>query len=212
MRRVLPRLSSLAIPCAWLAACAATPREVPWTTLFDGRTLGAWQPTAFGGEGEVRIERGSLVLDFGNPLTGVTWHGELPAGDYELEVEAARELGDDFFCGLTFPVGERHLTLVLGGWGGSLVGLSSLDGADASSNETTRRVAFERGRPYLVRLRVAGDRVAAWLDGEPLVDVSVAGRALSLRPEVELSRPLGIASYATRASVRSVRLRGLHTR
>jgi hypothetical protein len=194
-----------------LAACAAAPAAPPpaearpaqaaWTALFDGETLGAWRPTAFGGEGEVRVEDGRLVLPAGSPLTGVTWTGALPPRDYELVLTATKLSGNDFFCGLTFPVGEAHLTLVLGGWGGALCGLSCLDGMDASSNETMTFRAFDTDRPYRVRVRVEGTRVTAWVDDEVLVSVDTAGRELSLRIEVALSRPLGVATFATAAAL-----------
>ena len=156
------------------AACAAPPAAAPWTDCFDGRSLASWEVTDFGGQGPVAVQGGSLELGFGSPLTGVTFTGTPPAGSYELEVCAARLEGRDFFCGLTFPVRDGHLTLVLGGWGGSLVGLSSLDG--------TRKV-----------------------------DADLRGRELGLRPEVLLSRPLGIASFTTRAAIHSVRWRPLGT-
>ena len=77
------------------------------------------------------------MLDFGSSMTGVTYQGkDLPRTDYEIRLEAQRIDGTDFFCGLTFPVHDAHLSLIVGGWGGSLVGLSSLDGKDASRNET----------------------------------------------------------------------------
>ena len=185
------------------------PRERPWTALFDGATLAGWTVTPFGGEGEVSVVGGVLRLDFGSPLTGVTWNGPFPRTDYELELVAKRLAGTDFFCGLTFPVGAEHLTLVLGGWGGAVVGLSCIDGEDAASNETRLVRGFERGRPYLVAVRVTGTRVEAFLDGERVVDVDTAGRDLSLRPEVLASVPLGIASYATRAEIADVRYRML---
>ena len=53
---------------------------------------------------------------------------DLPRTDYEIRFETRRIEGFDFFCGLTFPVGEKYLTLVLGGWDGNVVGLSCLDG------------------------------------------------------------------------------------
>ena len=181
--------------------------EPSWTPLFDGTSLGDWTITPFGGSGPVEVRDGAIELGQGSPMTGVTYHGEFPRDDYELEMDAARVLGTDFFCALTFPVGDAHLTLVLGGWGGGLCGLSCLDGLDASSNETKCFRRFERGRSYRVRLRVAGGRVQAWLDGEPLIDADLRGRALSLRPEVEPGKPLGIASYATIGRISAFRLR-----
>ena len=123
--------------------------------------------------------------------------------------EAARLAGSDFFCGLTFPVAASHCSLILGGWGGTTVGLSSLDGADASQNETTSERRFEDRRWYRVRVAVTTTHIRAWLDDEPIADVATAGKRIGTRPEVEASRPLGIAAYRTRAGLRDIRLRAL---
>ncbi|MBK8975843.1 MAG: DUF1080 domain-containing protein [Planctomycetes bacterium] len=184
----------------------------PPVTLFDGVSLAGWAPSHFGGDGEVTVEDGRLVLGVGGPLTGVTWvGGELPRDGYELQLDAARVEGGDFFCALTFPVGASAASLVLGGWGGSVTGISNLDGADASENETTRYLYYETGRRYAVRLRVADGRIRAWLDGEPIVDADLTGRAVGIRPEVAPSLPLGVASYATRASIGPITLLRLPT-
>lgn len=190
-------------------AAAGEAAPMPWQSLFDGTALGAWATTEFGGEGEVAVRDVRLQLGLGNPLTGATWRGPLPHGDYELELLARRELGNDFFCGLTFPVGAGHLTLVLGGWGGSVCGLSSLDGLDASRNATRTLRHFAAGRDYRIHLTVRTDRIAVLVDGEPLLAIDPRRHALSLRPEVELSRPLGLASFATAASFAELRWRPL---
>lgn len=189
-----------------LAACAIGGRAErrDWISLFDGHSLSGWRPSEFGGNGEIAVRDGRLVLGQGSPMTGITWTGEFPRDDYEIEVVAARVLGTDFFVGLTFPVGDAHLTLIVGGWGGGLCGLSCLDGMDAASNETKTFHGFERGRDFRILLRVESGRVQAWLDGAPLADVDTRLRHLSLRPEVAPSRPLGLATYATEASVRSI--------
>jgi hypothetical protein len=203
-------------------APAAAPRELEpapppgWTVLLDGRSLDGWEVTPFGGQGPVELVEldsggGALRLGMGSMLTGIRWKdaAALPRLDYELEVVAARLAGTDFFCGLTFPVADAHATLVLGGWGGALTGLSCLDGRDASDNETRSYRSYARGRDYLVRVRVTAERIQAWIDDERVVDADITGRRVSLRAEVEPSRPLGISSYATVARVRSVRLRRL---
>jgi hypothetical protein len=192
-----------------LASCQSPPPPPPWHELFDGRSLGQFVSTDFGGQGVVAVRDGRLQLGIGSPLTGVTWTGPLPPAEYELEVAARRDLGSDFFCGLTFPVGASHLTLVLGGWGGSVCGLSSLNGLDAAHNDTRKTRYFAPARDYTVRVSVTRERVAVTLDGEPFLDAALAGLTCSLRPEVLLSRPLGLASFATEASVRCCRWRAL---
>jgi hypothetical protein len=200
-----------------LASCAAPPpagrdAATVWTDLFDGQSLRGFASTEFGGEGDVAVVDGAIHLGIGSPLTGITWQGELPTLPYELEVIARRRSGADFFCGLTFPVGSAPLTLVLGGWGGSVCGLSSLDGLDAAHNATRTLRHFATGVDYRVRVRVTADAIAAWIDDVPLLEAPLAGRALGVRPEVELSRPLGLCSFATAAAVRGLRWRPLPPR
>ena len=175
-------------------------------SLFDGQTLGQWKATDFGGQGDVSVKDGAIYLGMGNYMTGVTWSGPVIRMNYEISLEAMRVEGSDFFCGLTFPVAENPCTLILGGWGGGLCGLSSLDHFDASENETTRMMSFEKGKWYKVRLRVVPNRIQAWLDDESLVDVDVTGRKIGIRIEVDLSQPLGIATYSTTGAIRNIRL------
>lgn len=185
----------------------ARDEETGWQPLFDGASLGSWEETPFGGEGLVRVRDGQIILEFGEPLTGITWRGPYPRTSYELRLEAQRLAGSDFFCGLTFPVGADACSLILGGWGGAVVGLSNLDGLDASENETSTLIRFENHRWYRVLLRVLPGRITAWLDDETIVAVDTAGRRIGIRPEVELSRPLGISAYRTRAALRRLAVR-----
>ncbi len=79
-----------------------------WRELFDGKTLTHWNSTRFGGEGDVDVEEGVIRLDFGQPLTGITYQGnDLPKNNYEIQLEAKRVDGLDFFCALTFPVARK---------------------------------------------------------------------------------------------------------
>lgn len=194
-------------PTTTAPKAGAPATSAAWIDLFDGRSLGAFVATDYGGQGEVTVRDGRLQLGIGSPLTGVTWTSTPPRGDYELELVARRDQGNDFFAALTFPVGADCLTLVLGGWGGSLCGLSSLDGLDASRNETRTSRAFPTGRDVHVRLLVTADAVRAELDGALLLHADLRGRRLSLRPEVELSRPLGLIAFASAGSVARLRWR-----
>lgn len=181
-----------------------------WKKLFDGKSLTGWKATPFGGEGEVHVEGGALVLEQGNDMTGVTYaKKDFPKTDYEVVVEAKKIKGNDFFCTTTFPVGEDFCSLVVGGWGGGVVGLSSLDTRDASENETSSFREFKPDQWYRVRIRVAGDRIRAWIDDKEVVDVSTRGRKVSVRAECEPCKPFGIATWRTVGAVRDVRVRPL---
>jgi hypothetical protein len=115
----------------------------------------------------------------------------------------------DFFCGLTFPVGDTHCSFIAAGWAGAVVGLSCVDGKDASENETTKFMNFENDRWYRFRVRVSDDRIAAWIDDQQVIDLAVQGRKIAIRPEVELSKPLGIAAWQSRAALRGLEYRRL---
>ncbi len=199
----------LAVSCAGEPQEAPGNHEAPWTSLFNGETLEGWTEVNFGAQGEIYIEDRRIILEMGEPLTGVTWTGEFPKLDYEVRLDAARLLGTDFFCGLTFPVGDGHCSLILGGWGGSLVGLSNVDRRDASENETRSYRGFATGQTYRIRLRVTTERIDAWVDGESIVSQLTAGHTFSIRPEVGLSRPFGIASFRTAAALSNLEMRRL---
>lgn len=205
---------------AWLvliAALAGTARAqtgggsgATWQPLFDGETLTNWQSTRFIGEGAVRVDNGQITLDAGNPLTGITWTGPaLPSTDYEIALQAMRVEGSDFFAGVTFPVGDSFCSLILGGWGGTLVGLSSINGRDASENETSQSITFESGRWYDIRIRVTPAKIEAWLDERRIIDQDLKGNTVDTRIEVEPSQPLGVAAFRTKSALRDLRLRRL---
>lgn len=187
------------------AAAVAQPKTGEWQSLFDGKTLQGWRETAFTGHGKARVENGTIVLGTGASMTGVTWSGAFPKSNYEVRFEAARIDGSDFFASLTFPVGDSFCTWVTGGWGGDIVGLSSLDSWDASDNETRTYFDFEKGRWYAFRLQVTPGRIMGWIDGKQIINVEIGGRTVGLRfGEIELSAPLGFASYGTTGAVRKI--------
>ena len=175
--------------------------------LFNGSDLEGWEITNFGPQGPVYVSGGAIILEMGDGATGITWKKDFPFDNYEVSLQAMRVTGTDFFCGMTFPVGTSYCPLVVGGWGGTVVGISSINGLDASENETKTLMKFDREKWYSVRLRVAGGRITAWIDDESVVDVSLAGNTLSTRAEVELSKPFGITSWVTTAALRDIKVK-----
>jgi hypothetical protein len=201
---------ALPLLLASLALTAQEPPVPPWRSLFDGRTLKGWKESEFTGRGEVRVADGAIVIGRGRSLTGIAWKESFPKTNYEIRFEAARADGGDFFAGLTFPVKDSFCSWINGGWGGQLVGLSSLDGNDASENETSTVRNFETGRWYRFWLVVSDDRIRAWIDNDEVIDVPLDIHEIGLRPgEIELSKPLGIATYATTGKVRNIEYRPL---
>lgn len=188
---------------------AADEKKVEWKPLFDGKTLEGWKITNFGGEGEVEVEDGTIQMDFGSSLSGITYTGKFPKTNYEVQLEAMRVDGVDFFCGMTFPVEESHASFIVGGWGGAVVGISSIDGKDASENDTTKFMKFEQDKWYKIRLRVTPEKLVAWIDGKKVIDQSIVGKKISTRSEVNLSKPFGICTWETRSAYRKLQIRDL---
>ena len=179
-----------------------------WQAMSDGQTLAGWCEIPFAGHGEVHCQAGAVVLGMGDPFTGITWTNDFPKLNYEVALDAMRLMGSDFFCALTVPVGDTFCSLIVGGWGGSLIGISSLDGMDASENETTKFADFQSGRWYRIRLRVTEKKIEAWIDKEKLVDVAVGERRIALRPgEIELCKPFGLAAWQTSSALREIKFR-----
>jgi hypothetical protein len=180
------------------------PKEIK---LFDGKTLKSWQildKIDFEEHGDVKVKDGELILEKGNYMTGLRWTGAFPKKDYEISLEARRIDGNDFFCGMTFPVDKSHCSLILGGWGGTLTGLSSLDGFDASENETSSWIDFKNKQWYKVRVRVTAKKIEAWVDKEQIVDIEHVDRKVSLRWEMDTMPPFGLATYSTTAGYRNI--------
>ncbi len=177
--------------------------ENPWIEM-----RGEWE----GISGGVVDTGEPLRIGWGEGLTAVKWNGKIPKPPFELPLMAKRVDGTDFFCAVTFPArgDDGFVTLVVGGWGGSVVGISSIDGKDASENETTSYHTFETDVWYHIRLIARDDRIAAWIDGKRVIDVETAGKTLSLRDgPISECAPFGLATWQTTGVVRDVRWRRL---
>ena len=188
------------------------PREPKVVSLFNGKDLGKWEITQYGGEGEVFVtENGELEFGFGAILTGVHWKEEPPrTSNYEIALEAMKLDGTDFFCALTFPVKDSHATFVVGGWGGGVVGISSIDDLDASENETMTIEGFNENVWHRIRVKVTDEKIETWIDDDKKVDLKLEDKKISLRPgDIELSVPIGLASFQTRAKFRNLNWKNL---
>lgn len=191
------------------APAAEKPDPYAWKDLFDGKTLQGWKTPNFGGEGKVYVEDGKIVMKMGESMTGITYTGDVPRDNFELEYEGIRLEGVDFFATVTFPVGKNEASLVTGGWGGTVVGISCIDYYDASDNLTTTFHGFEDKKWYKFRVRITPAKIEAWIDDEQVVNQERKDHKIDIRIECDLCRPLGFASYVTSGAVRNIRLRQL---
>lgn len=185
----------------------STPKmEIPSgaQSLFDGSTLDGWEITNFGTEGPIMVSDGVILINMGDGASGITWAKDFPKVNYEVNLEARKTVGNDFFCGMTFPVNDEFCSLIIGGWGGPVVGLSCIDGLDASDNETKILKRFDKDIWYKIRLQVTPEKIVGWIDDEKLVDFNYKNRTLSTRPEVDLSKPFGICTWITTAELRNI--------
>ncbi len=203
------------------AAASRAKSERKWKSLES-----KWVSCNFGGDGEISIEPAKateptqsptprsdlgewIKVGLGDPLTGARWSGEAPTENFELELEARRTEGFDFFCGLTFPVGESHVTFVLGGWGGGVVGISNIDGLDASENEQTYYQTFKNDEWQKIRVRVDPEQIQCWINDKISVEQPRKDHRFDLRYEMEVCRPIGMAAYMCKAEYRNMRIREL---
>ena len=177
--------------------------------LFDAKTLKGWKiadKAFFQHHGDVTVQEGSIILEAGHSGTGIAWTKPLPRMNYELQLEAKRVKGNDFFCGLTFPYAKSYVSLIVGGWGGGATGLSNVDDSSAVENETSTFRDYRQDQWYAIRLRVTEAKIEAWIDDDQIIDLETKDRRFSIWWEQEAMRPLGIATWYTKAALRNIRL------
>lgn len=158
-----------------------------------------------------------MIINMGDSISGVVYKkaADLPVTNYEITLEAKRLQGVDFFCGLTFPVGspKRCATLILGGWGGSVTGISSIDDLDASNNSTGTYQRYDDDHWYTVRLRVTPANLSAWVGDKQVIDVDIDGKKVGIRPGlIESYLPLSLTTYTTTAAIKNVRLKAISSK
>lgn len=187
-------------------------------SLFDGKSFNGWTQAPFSTQTKIAVVpsfsegRPAIVAEKSDYLSGITWADgdSVPRTNYEISLDAMKLDGEDFFCGLTFPIGKSACTLIVGGWGGMVVGLSNVDFMDASENATTSGKTFASNRWYHIRLRVTPEKVEAWIDQEQVIDIETKERTFSLRQgEIKFSEPLGLSAFQVKAAWRDITLKRL---
>ncbi len=131
----------------------------------------------------------------------------MPDTNYAISYDAVRVEGRDSFGMCTFPVGshQSHATFVIGGWGGTVTGISSIEFLDASENQTRAEQVFENNRWYRVHIEVRPDDLRAWIDDRPVVNASIKGKKVTLRHgDIDRCVPFGFATWNTAGKVRKV--------
>ncbi len=181
----------------------------PWLSLVEEPRLSDWKFIDFGGRDAFQKQAGQLTVEAGYPLAGFVFGGAFPTSNYELELEAQKIDGTDFFCLVTFPVGEQSCSLVLGGWGGTVTGISCVNQKDASDNLTTSARKYEYQRWYRVSIRVQAERLLCRVDDQLIVDLPLQDVQLSVRTDIAATEPLGICSFETAAAWKNIRYKSL---
>ena len=204
---IRPFLLSLAFFTTALTPVFADPVSV---LLFDGKSLENWEAYDAGGSGTIELKDGQMIIGSGEGITGTIYKkaAELPLTRYEITLDAQRLDGNDFFCGLTFPVGNLKTcaTLILGGWGGSVTGISSIDGRDASDNSTGQYIRYDDKKWYHVKLQVTPETLKVWIDDKEVIIVDIAGKKVGLREgPIESYAPLSLTTYQTSAAIKNVK-------
>lgn len=213
--RFLAFVSLLTAMAVIVSGCKPPPREAPrplrkWELLSAAESA-HWKSAEMPDTGKAEVRDGVAVLESGGPMTGLrydNWQpGGLPVRDYTITCEAMRVDGTDFFAAITFPVRsiDTCATLIVGGWGGGLVGISSIDGDDASNNSTRSEQRFENGRWYRLKLEVHDEELKAWIDDRLVINTSIKARVINLRPGyIENCAPFGLATYQSTGRVRNL--------
>ena len=191
-------------------ASKASSKNDGWHILLPKEGLKGWTVTDFLEPGKIERKGNTLVLGIGAPMTGITYKGkDIPSEGYEIEVQANRLEGSDFLCGLTFPIKNGFCSFIAGGWGGSIVGLSSVDGSDASENATTTNGEFKNNTWYTFRIVIDDEYVRGFIDDEEYFRQDLEGHDFETRIELDDCHPLGYAVYDSKVAIRGFRWRKL---
>ena len=106
---------------------------------------------------------------------------------------------------------DTHCSLIVGGWAGTVVGFSCIDGDDASENETSISQKFEKNQWYKIKLRVQPTELTAWIDDQLVITQNIEGRKVSVRNDADPSCPLGFCAFQTEAHLRDIKITRLES-
>lgn len=135
-----------------------------------------------------------------------------PQDTYELSVEFERTAGDGEVA-IQFPVGDRSVRLVLGGWQGKAAGLypmatdqpSQVAGGPVKNKTTVTPHALSNDKRYRVKVRVDRTKtthaVAVEFEGNTLIRWSGMASEFSDDPDHALDHPQAIGLIAKQADV-----------
>jgi len=199
------------ISAAFFLFAAALASRAETVRLFNGKDLAGWKIAEMTDRGMVSVlADGSVECGPGNPMTGIVYTNEPPRMNYELSLQAVRVKGSDFFVALTIPVEKHYCTVIIGGWGGGICGVSSFDFLDAAENQWAECRNLENERWYTLRVRVTPGVLQVFLD-ETLYTARIEfdnPARFSLRPgsDIDKTVPLGLATYGTLARWRNFTL------
>ena len=177
--------------------------------LFNGKDLSGWKAADIWGNGKVEaLSNGVVSCGLGKPLTGLAYTNSFPTMSYEVKMEALRKEGSDFFVAMTIPVESNACTVVIGGWGGNLCGISSINFMDASENQYSESVSFKNDVWYTLRVRVTPGLLEVFLN-DTLYTAKVpfeSSSAFTLRAgsDIDKTKPFGLATYETKALWRNL--------
>jgi len=177
--------------------------------LFNGKDLSGWKVAEIWGAGKVDVlSNGVVSCGVGRPLTCMAYTNAFPTQNYEVKVEALRKEGSDFFIALTLPVESNACTVVIGGWGGRLCGISSIDYMDASENVYSDGVSLSNNVWYTLCVRVTPKLLEVSLN-DTLYTAKVPyekSSIFSLRPgsDIDKTLPFGLATFETQALWRNL--------
>jgi len=197
------------IGASMLGVCGAGAAET--VQLFNGKDLSGWKVVEFGGDGAVKVlPDGVVSCAVGSPFSGIAYTNPMPTMSYELQLEARRVEGSDFFIGLTLPIEDSFCSVIIGGWGGMVCGISCFNYMSAAENQWTRGITFEDNRWYTLRVRVMPNVMQVFLDDKlyhARVQYEKASQfSLRAGSDIDKTKPLGLCSYDTHAQWRNFTL------